>query len=402
MSESNGPAALLSKKRFTVAGLMSGTSMDGVDAALLHVDAHPDHPTAELIEFVTLDYPDELREALEDMAIGHQTTAEEVATVNTGVGVTFSGSFFEACRRAGLDPGSVDFIGSHGQTVAHVPPDNTAGSPVVGTLQLGSPATIAALTGVTTVGDFRSGDLALGGQGAPLAPYADYLLRRSESSSRIILNIGGIANLTYLPRGCGPADVIAFDTGPGNMVVDSLFQAMFPGEGRFDTSGSRAKQGQVSSELLDEFLKNPYFKKPPPKSTGHRDFGRPFAWRFQTRAEQMGLKRADILASGVELTTRTIALSVKTFVKSRGNVDAVYVSGGGAHNEAVFDSLVTQLGGIPCLPVDELGIPADAKEAVDFAILARETLMGRPNVLPAVTGASNALVLGVIAWGVRA
>ncbi len=402
MSESNGPGALLSKKRFTVAGLMSGTSMDGVDAALLHVDAHPDHPTAELIEFVTLDYPDELREALEDMSIGHDTTAEEVATVNTGVGVTFSGSFFEACRRAGLDSEQVDFIGSHGQTVAHVPPDSNAGSPVSGTLQLGSPSTIAALTGVTTVGDFRLGDIALGGQGAPLAPYADYLLRRSDSSSRVILNIGGIANLTWLPAGCRPEDVIAFDTGPGNMVIDSLFQVMFPGEGRYDKAGNRAKQGQVSTELVDEFLTDPYFEKPPPKSTGHRDFGPPFAWRFQSRAEQMGLKRADILASGVELTTRTIALALNGFVKSRGTVDALYVSGGGAHNEVVFDSLTKQLGGVSCLPVDELGIPADAKEAVDFAILARETLMGRPNVLPAVTGASNALVLGVIAWGKRA
>jgi anhydro-N-acetylmuramic acid kinase len=401
MSETSGPAELLSKTRFTAAGLMSGTSMDGVDAALLHIDAHPDSPKAELIEFVTLDYPDELREALADVSIGHETTAEEIATINTGVGVTFSGSFFEVCRRAGVEPDQVDFIGSHGQTVAHVPPDSNAGTPVSGTLQLGSPSIIAALTGVTTVGDFRTGDIALGGQGAPLAPYADYLLRRSDSTSRIILNIGGIANLAWLPAGCRPADVVAFDTGPGNMVTDSLFQVLFPGEGRFDTGGLRAKEGKPSRELLDEFMENPYFEKPPPKSTGHRDFGAPFAWRFQSRGEQMGLSRTDILASGSELTSRTISLAVKAFVQSRGGVDAIYVSGGGAHNRAVLDGLEARLEGIACLPVDELGIPADAKEAVDFAVLARETLMGRPNVLPAVTGASNALVLGVIAWGAR-
>lgn len=401
MSEIRDPADLLSKTEFMAVGLMSGTSMDGIDAALVSIDTDPNSPAARLIEYVSLDYPDELREALQDLAIGHDTTAEEIATVNTGVGVTFSGSFFELCRRAGIDPSAVDFIGSHGQTVAHVPPDTESGNPISGTLQLGSPAIIAALTGVTTIGDFRTGDIALGGQGAPLAPYADYLLRRSDSSSRIILNIGGIANLTYLPKNCGPDDVLAFDTGPGNMIIDALFQAMFPGEGRYDSGGVRAAQGEVSDELVNEFFAQPYFEKPPPKSAGHNEFGAPHAWRFQSQGEQKGLKRTDILASGVALSTRSIVRAITDFVKTRGTVDTVYISGGGVHNLTMKSSLEAQLGGIPCLPVDELGIRADAKEAVDFALLARETLMGRPNVLPAVTGASSALVLGSITWGVR-
>jgi anhydro-N-acetylmuramic acid kinase len=389
------------KERYTAVGLMSGTSMDGVDAALVEIDAHTDSPRVELIEFATLDYPDELRESLEDFAIGHETTVDEIAAVNTGVAVTFAGSFFEVCRRAGFDPESVDFIGSHGQTVAHIPPEANSGSPITGTFQMGPPSIIAALTGVTTVGDFRSADIAVGGQGAPLAPYADYMLRRSEDASRIILNIGGIANVTYLPRNCGPDDVVAFDTGPGNMVLDALYEVLYPGEGRFDAGGERARQGEPVVELVDEFLESPFFEKAPPKSAGHREFGAPFAWQFQTKADQMGLRRADILASAVSLTTRSVVDAINRHIRSRGNVDAVYASGGGAHNLAIRESLDALLGGIPCLPVDELGIPGDAKEAVDFALLARETLMGRRNVLTSATGASRALVLGVIAWGNR-
>jgi len=399
MADKSGLAGTLAKKRFNAVGLMSGTSMDGVDAALVSIDANPDSPQAKLIDFTTLDYPEELREALEDLAIGHETTAEEVATLNTGVGVTFAGGFFEVCRRAGFAPESVDFVGSHGQTVAHVPPEVNSGSPIAGTLQLGPPSIIAALTGATTVGDFRSADIAVGGQGAPLTPYVDYLLRRSKDSNRIILNIGGIANLTYLPRDCGPEDVVAFDTGPGNMVIDALFQTLFPGEGRYDEGGRRARQGEAYQEYVDDVLQDPYFEKPPPKSAGHREFGAPFAWQFQSRAEQAGMGRADILASAVSLTTRAIARAIGDFVANRGPVDTVYVSGGGSHNRALFDGLASALGGIACLPVDELGIPADAKEAVDFAVLARETLMGRPNVISSVTGASRALVLGTIAWG---
>jgi len=395
------PGDMLSTKKLTAVGLMSGTSMDGVDAALVTIDADLDSPKVELLEFAALDYPEELHEALQDMAIGHETTAEEVATVNTGVGVTFAGGFFEVCRRAGVDPDDVDFIGSHGQTVAHVPPQMNSGSPIAGTLQLGAPSIIAALTGTTTVGDFRSGDVAMGGQGAPLSPYADFVLRRSGDSSRIILNVGGIANLTYLPRACNPEDVVAFDTGPGNMVIDALFQSLFPGEGKFDDNGVRALEGTASRELVDGMLQMPFFEKPPPKSAGHREFGAPFAWQFQSRGEEMGLGRADILASAVSLTTRAVSRAIGDYVETKGPVDALYVSGGGVHNQAIFNGLAELVGDVPCLPVDDLGIPADAKEAVDFVVLARETLLGRPNVLISVTGAARALVLGAIAWGSR-
>lgn len=399
MKVPKGLRPLLEKDRFDAVGLMSGTSMDGVDAALISIDSHPESPKIELKGFASLDYPAELREALEEIAIGKETTAEEIATVNTGVGVTFSGSFFQVCRRAGFEPENVDFIGSHGQTVAHVPPRASSGNPISGTLQLGSPTIIAALTGVTTVGDFRTGDVAVGGQGAPLVPFADYLLRRDKASSRVILNIGGIANLTFLPKDCTREDVFAFDTGPGNMVIDALYRVLYHGKGRYDENGAKARRGKSSAALVDEFIQDAFFEMPPPKSAGHHEFGAPFAWQFKTRGDELGLSRDDVLASAVALTTRTIADAVDGFVRPRGKIDSIYISGGGTHNQAIVEGLFERLGGLGCHSIEELGIPADAKEAVDFAVLARETLMCRPNVLTTATGASRALVLGAIAPG---
>lgn len=393
-----GLTALLSKKEFTAVGLMSGTSMDGVDAALVSIDADADAPRVELIEFATLEYAAELRELLADAAFGSQLTAEDVATLHTSVAVAFSGALFEVCRRAGVDATAVDFVGSHGQTVAHAPP-SAEGGPIAGTLQLGPPGMIAVLTGVTTVGDFRCGDIALGGQGAPLAPVADYLLRRSGEASRVILNIGGIANVTYLPRACGREDVIAFDTGPGNMVVNELFRVLFPGEGAHDEGGLRAGQGSVSQALLDEVMQHPYFAADPPKSAGHREFGAPFAWRLQSMAESKGVSRADTLATATALSAATIADACEKHIVPRGGIDELYLTGGGAHNRTMVALLQERFGGLDVRRIDELGVPADAKEAVDFVVLAREAIFGRPNALAAVTGASCDLVLGSIAQG---
>jgi anhydro-N-acetylmuramic acid kinase len=383
------------KERVLAVGLMSGTSMDGVDAALVRMDAEAAHPRIDLVEFVSRPYPDELREALADLAGGSPVTAEEIATLHTGVAVAFAGAFFDVCRTGGVDAREVDFVGSHGQTVAHVPPG--AGSDVAGTLQLGPPGMIAALTGVTTVGDFRSADVAIGGQGAPLAPYCDFMLRRGEGS-RVILNIGGIANVTYLPADGDRERVIAFDAGPGNMVSDVLFRALFPGAGDFDEGGLRAGAGRVSEAVRDEMLRHPFFAAAPPRSAGHREFGPPFAWALKTAAEGHGLSREDVMATAASLTVAAVVDAVARFLPA-GGIGAVYVTGGGARNTTMMRHLADALAGIPVLPIDELGIPAEAKEAVDFAFLAREALLGRPNVIRSVTGASRALVLGTIARG---
>jgi anhydro-N-acetylmuramic acid kinase len=384
------------RQRFTAVGLMSGTSMDGVDAALVAMDADPLRPAVELLDFVSVAYPEELRESLADFASGAQITAEDVALLETSVAVAFAAAFFAVCRQAGTDPHTVDFIGSHGQTVAHVPPG--AGNAIAGSLQLGPPAMIAALTGITTVGDFRSGDVALGGQGAPLAPYCDYMLRRGDEGGRVILNLGGIANLTYLPANGNLDDVVAFDAGPGNMVTDTLFRALFPGHGDFDEDGVRARAGTVSDDVCYQMMRHPFFAAAPPKSAGHREFGPHFAWTLKNVAETHGLSREDILATATALTVRAVGDAMRRFIPV-GGVDELFVTGGGARNRAMTDALEAVLPETPLRAIDVLGVPAEAKEAVDFAFLARETLLGRPNVIRSVTGASRALVLGSIARG---
>ncbi|HET6348527.1 MAG TPA: anhydro-N-acetylmuramic acid kinase [Candidatus Krumholzibacteria bacterium] len=377
-------------------GLMSGTSMDGVDAAVVSMDLTPVRPRVELRAFISNPYPDELRESLLDAAAGAQVTAEDMAAMHTGVAVAFAGAFFAACREGHADTHGVDFIGSHGQTVAHIPPGS--GAAVAGTLQLGPPAMIAALTGVTTVGDFRCADVAIGGQGAPLAPYCDYMLRRGETTARVILNIGGIANLTYLPRGGSPEDVIALDAGPGNMVTDALFRALFPGEGHYDEDGVRAAAGNPSKDICDELMRHPFFRSGLPRSAGHREFGPAFAWMLKRAADAAILSPEDTLATSVLLTARGIEDAVRRFLPEAG-VDEIFVTGGGARNLALMRELQRALDGVAIAPIDELGIPAEAKEAVDFAFLAREALLGRTNVMRSVTGASRALVLGSICRG---
>jgi len=390
---------LANKQEFLAVGLMSGTSMDGIDAALVRVPADRGNPHVDLLAFRSEPYADGLRASLMEIAFGGQCMAEDLATLQTSVAVSFSNAFFSACREGGADPKSVDFVGSHGQTIAHVPPSPGLSEPISGTLQLGPPGMIAALSGVTTVGDFRYADMALGGQGAPLAPFADYLLRSSTTENRIILNIGGIANVTYLPASGRAEDVIAFDTGPGNMILDELYRVLYPGQGRIDEGGARSAEGIPSESIVEPFLGFPFFKQKPPRSAGHHEFGVRFAWEFLSKAQKAGLKAEDILASAVLLTARSIGRAIHDFIGPAGDVDRVFVSGGGLRNDTIVARLAEELAPSTVSPIDELGIPADAKEAVDFAILARETILSRPNVLNHVTGASRAAVLGTIALG---
>jgi anhydro-N-acetylmuramic acid kinase len=390
---------LIAKDRFTAVGLMSGTSMDGIDAALVRMGASDRNVELEVVAFNVLPYPDELRSSLRDVAYGENCTAEDVAVLNTSVAVAFSNAFYAVCRQKKVAPDDVDFIASHGQTVAHVPPSADGMSLIAGTLQLGPPGMIAAITGVTTVGDFRVGDVALGGQGAPLAPYVDFMLRRSREHDRIILNIGGIANVTYLPKNGSVEEVLAFDTGPGNMVLDELYRVLFPAETGYEKLNAHLARGRAVNALVEPFLGMAYFEQKPPKSAGHREFGGRFAWEFLSQAEAGHVKREDILASALSLATRSMHAAIRDFIQPIGDVDQVFVTGGGRHNRAMMDELAMMLAPAALLAIDELGVPADAKEAVDFAVLGREALLGRPNVFHHVTGAACAAVLGSIAVG---
>jgi anhydro-N-acetylmuramic acid kinase len=224
------------------------------------------------------------------------------------------------------------------------------------------------------------------------------MLRRPNAGGRVILNLGGIANLTYLTAKGGPDEVIAFDAGPGNMVTDALFRALFPGHGDFDEDGIRARAGRVSDEVCERMFRHPFFAALPPKSAGHREFGPPFAWTLKNTAEAAGLSREDMLATAAALTARAVVDAIQRFLPPQ-SVDELFVTGGGARNRAMMDALETALPGVGFHTIDELGVSAEAKEAVDFALLAREALLGRPNVIRSVTGASRTLVLGSIARG---
>lgn len=388
---------MLEKDTFLAVGLMSGTSMDGIDAALIKMPNGDDLSSLELVAFHESPYPDELRSALRDVAYGEQCTAEDIAVLHTSVATAFAHAYHAVTRKAGVE--NVDFIGSHGQTVAHVPPGKDGMTLIAGTLQLGPPGMIAALTGVTTVADFRPGDMALGGQGAPLAPYVDFVLRRSKTCDRAILNIGGIANITYLPKNCSMNEVIAFDTGPGNMVLDELYRVLFPNESSYEELARLTRKGHPSQTLVDAFLNLEFFDRKPPKSAGHHEFGGRFAWELLSKSEAEGQKREDSLASALSLTTRSIHAAIRDFVLPNGGLDEVLVTGGGSRNPVMIEELAAWLDPIRVGAIDELGVPAEAKEAVDFAVLAREALLSRPNVIHHVTGAAMPAILGTIAHG---
>ena len=386
---------ILEKPRRLIIGLMSGTSADGVDAALVEVAGSGMGTRARLIAFACLPYPPALKAevlALCDAATGR---VDQVCRMNALLGEWFA----EAARRvvagAGLRMTDVDLIGSHGQTVHHLPdPVEMHGYAIRATLQVGDPCVIAERTGVVTVGDFRVRDVAAGGQGAPLVPLVDFLLYRSETAGRAMLNVGGIANVTMLPVGCDLEDVYAFDLGPGNMVIDRLMARITEGRVAYDMGGEAARAGRVHPGLLSEMMRHPFFALCPPKSTGREAFGAAYADAFLARAREVGLPDADAVATATAFTAEAVADSLRRFV--RAPVGEMIVSGGGAHNETLMAFLRARLPGVTVRRIEEVGGDTEAKEALAFAILANETLAGGAGNVPRVTGASHPVVLGKI------
>ena len=379
-----------------VIGLMSGTSADGVDAALVEVGRL--ESGVRLIGFAGLPYPRELRKEILEVSEARSVNVERICRLHVILGEWFVRSAFEVCRTAGVAMSGVDLIGSHGQTVHHLP-DAYSGFGVTtrSSFQIADPSVIAERTGVTTVADFRARDMAAGGQGAPLVPVVDYLLFRSESEGRVLLNIGGISNVTVLPAGCCADDVMAFDTGPGNMLMDALAGVITGGRLACDENGLYAASGNVSDSLLAELMRHPFLKEAPPKSTGREAFGATLvrdvlAWRGRLSGE-------DLVATATAFTARSIADALTRFVLPVVPVARMAVSGGGARNPVLMEML---RGALPCVDIcesDALGVPSEAKEAIAFAVLANATVEGRTGNLPAATGASGSVVLGVVAPG---
>ncbi len=398
-----------------VVGLMSGTSMDGIDAALVRISGPASKPRVRLLAFETVRYSATVRERVLRIATGETVTAGEISQLNFLLGELFAQAVLRVCRKAGISPERLAAIGSHGQTIYHQgSPTLEGGIKIKSTLQIAEPSVIAERCGVPVVADFRPADMAAGGQGAPLVPMVDYLLLRDAKRGTVALNIGGIANFTVIPASAKPDQVYGFDTGPGNMIIDGLVRHFTKGKKTYDASGRWAATGNVIEPLLNKMLGLPYFSQKPPKSAGREQFGEAFLKKYllaggnSNAVDPMAGKEirnpkseiqnafADLLRTATELTARTITDALERFVLGKIAIHRLIVSGGGAHNRLLMSRLAELLPKIRIHRSDKFGLDVDAKEAIAFAVLADRTMHGLPGNLPSVTGARRPVVLGTI------
>ena len=376
-----------------VIGLMSGTSLDGIDAALVRFDGELASLQWNVEAFDTIELTDTQRQHIHDAMHGN---AQQLCRIHTEIGEWFAQAVLQLCEGNRIQTDAIDVIGSHGQTIWHIPPENgQRGS----TLQLGCPATIAERTGIPVVSDFRSRDMAAFGQGAPLVPWADRWLF-SAGNRRVLLNIGGIGNLTWLPPRNDDAPLLAFDTGPGNVLINAAVEWASQGKEAFDRDGKRAAAGAVDAELLNELLAHAYFTAEPPKSTGRELFGKPFVQDIIARNPRFDSDADRLVSTLTEFTARTIADAIKRWVLPKG-VDEVIATGGGGRNPELMRRLQRELGDVPLRMGDALGLNPDAKEAVAFAALAWAHVNAIPGNMPAATGAQGPRILGSFTPGAK-
>jgi anhydro-N-acetylmuramic acid kinase len=411
-----------------VLGMMSGTSADGIDAALVQISGAPPNLKINLVGHTHQSFPPQIRKEILRVAEQNPLTPGEFSQLHTRLGRIYAQAALAAAKRFRVSPSEIDLIGNHGQTIFHQgQPTNFLGKPTASTLQLGDGSIIAAFTGITTVSDFRPADMALGGQGAPLVPFADYALYRHPKLGRVSLNIGGIANLTVIPANAKPSEVFAFDTGPGNMLIDALVQHFTDGRQRYDKNASLARQGHLHRELLTQLLRDPYLKLKPPKSTGREYFGASYVKKILALARRYQLKPNDLLHTVTVFTAASIADAFHRFVLPKHKIHQLIVSGGGASNPLLLERLhvlsvvppqtffaksrnrpVVGLPvaspaeypsqGLSLLSSATFNVPTDAKEALAFAILAHETFHQRPSNIPTATGARGHAILGKISY----
>ena len=376
---------MLEKERLCVVGLMSGTSIDGIDVAIVDLWFEDGDLKYEMRGFITVPIPFSLRQEILEICEG-RGDIKLLCRLNFLLGDLFADAVIFAIDAAGIDVSEVDLIGSHGQTVCHFPYEDPPS-----TLQIGESSVIAKRTGIITVSDFRPADMAMGGQGAPLVPLADHLLFSDSKRGRMLLNIGGIANVTILPSGGNLRNICAFDTGPGNMLIDAAVEYVSSGSELFDESGTRASKGEVNEELLKSLLSHPYFCRRPPKSTGREEFGKKF---FDKTIADMDCEKDSIVTTFTELSAQSIASSLDFF--SAESIDEIWVAGGGVHNSYLMKRLRQLISKVSIRSLAELGLDPDAREAVSFAVLANQTIFGKAGNIPEATGASESVVLGKI------
>jgi anhydro-N-acetylmuramic acid kinase len=384
-----------------VLGMMSGTSADGIDVALARISGKPPRLSAGLVANHHVSFPARVREAVLNLANGLATSAGDISHLNFLLGEEFARAAKAACQKWRVPLYRISLIGSHGQTVFHQGEAQRVhgAQRIASTLQIGEPSIIAERTGVDTIADFRPADMAAGGHGAPLVPFVDYLLYRNAKRGRVALNIGGIANVTVIPAAARASDVFAFDTGPGNMLIDALVEWTTRGRARYDRDAKIALTGETSLHMLEQLLREPYLSKKPPKTAGREEFGRAYAEKWISWGKKHRAKPADLVRTATVFTSLSIADAFRRFVFPRARVHELIVAGGGANNPVVMAQLAAALPGIQIVSSAERGIPTEAKEAFAFAILAYEAFHNRPNNLPSATGASHAVVMGKLVRG---
>ncbi len=378
------------EQRFAI-GLMSGSSCDGIDAALVRLKNTGDQLRAKLIDHRTMRFPPTVRDRL----LRSKLTGDDLAGLNFILGQLFAEAANAVIDNARQlpEPIVVDFIASHGHTVMHAPPRDGVESR--GTLQIGNPAILARRTGLPVASNFRPRDIAAGGQGAPLVAYADWILFRQKEEPVACLNIGGIANVTIATPELD--DVIAFDTGPGNMPIDGAIRHLTNGRLQFDKNGRRAARGKPIASMLDELLAHPFFDKVPPKSTGREEFGFD-EYLAKSISADHDHTADDVVATVTEAVATSIVEAHERFVLPTYPVKRMVVSGGGAHNRTLIMLLQEGLPGVNVYTSDGAGLPSDAREAIAFAILGNELFCGTSSNVPSATGASKRVVLGSLTF----
>jgi len=373
-----------------VIGLMSGTSVDGVDAVLVNISERTERKNIALISFKTYPYPRGVRQAIIEASSSGSSSVEKICLLNARLGEIFASGASRIVSEANISMKDVKIIGSHGQTIHHLPDRHC-------TLQIGEPSIIAERTGVTTIADFRPRDVAAGGHGAPLTPYLHYHLFREEKMTRAVQNIGGISNVTVLPAGGDLKKVLAFDTGPGNMVIDGLMEKGTGGS--FDKGGRLAEDGEVDRRLLTRLLSHPYLRKRPPKTTGREEFGSTLVEEIWKEGRRRHFPLKDLVATATAFTARTISDAYRRFILPRWRLSEIIVGGGGVKNRTLMRFLRELLTGIRISTFEDYGLNSDAIEAMAFALLAYEAYRGRTNNVPSATGARRAVVMGKILPG---
>jgi anhydro-N-acetylmuramic acid kinase len=378
-------------------GLMSGTSLDGIDAALVSLIGEGFKTKIKLHAFKTVEMPTDTRARILQACDPTESSSPLICSLNFELGHLFSQAVTEVCRDAGIDSHCLDFVASHGQTIWHAPVAKQDGLwSQAGTLQIGEPAVIAYDHGVTVVSNFRTMDVAAGGQGAPLVPYSELVLYGDPERNVALLNLGGIGNVTVIPRGSQHDSVFAFDTGPGNMMIDEACRQLFFRS--YDKGGEIARCSKPDNALLKKLLSNAYFDRKPPKSTGRELFGKSATTRVL--AENANLSPNTIVATLTAFTAKSVADACQRFITPLliGSLDQLIIGGGGAHNPVLVEEIARYLPGTKVLTQEDLGFSSDAKEAVAFAILGNETLLHQPSNVPSATGAHRPVILGNVTY----